>query len=734
MSFAEVQVSKPLETAYTYAVPPRLAPRVLPGSRVRVPLGRDEVSGTVIALREQAPDLDAARIRSLTQVLEFPPALDQDLLDLGRHLAATTLCAPGEAYQGMVPSYHRPAPPPRLCLVGRLGDALYQVGGRARKQREVLEHLERFPRGRTRAELRGVASAAVLRSLLEKGVVEEVGDGVPLLEELPVGPVEAPGDFPALTHSQLRPLEAVREDLDERRHRVHLVHGVTGSGKTEIYLAAIRETLARGRGAILLIPEIALTVAMIEKIRERLGDLLAVLHSRQGARERYQEWARVRQGRARVVLGPRSAVFAPVRELGLILLDEEQEGSYKQQDKPRYHAREVALWRGKRGAFPVILGTATPTLESYHRACTGDFVHHRLEGRFRQGELPPVELVDMSCEFREKRNRSIFSMRLRESLDEVLEGGGQGLLFLNRRGYHTYVFCRTCGYVHECENCSVALTFHFDSRLCLCHHCAYSTEAPRICPACKGKAIRYAGSGTQRVAEEFGLHFPEVRAARMDSDTTRGKGAHARILGDFAAGRTQVLIGTQMLAKGFDFPHLHLVGVINADSGLTLPDFRGAEKTFQLLTQVAGRVGRGDQPGRVVVQTYSPDHYALQFAREHDYDGFAARELALREELWYPPFSRILLAVLEASEEERAREGLEKLRDHLEDQLAHRMRLRVLGPAPAPLRKLEGRYRQQLLVKLPCEDEAVDQAREVLRTWSGMPRGIRLDVDPLHLL
>jgi primosomal protein N' (replication factor Y) len=509
---------------------------------------------------------------------------------------------------------------------------------------------------------------------------------------------------------------------------------VTGSGKTEVYLAAIREALEQGKGAIFLIPEIALTVAMISKFRERLGDLLAVLHSRLKPRDRYQEWARIRSGEARVVLGPRSAAFAPVQELGLMILDEEQEGSFKQQDKPRYHAREVACWRGEEEGFPVVLGTATPTLESFHRAKAGEYLYHRLGQRFRQATMPPVELVDMSLEFREKRNRSIFSMRLKESLDSTLEAGGQAILFLNRRGFHTYVFCRGCGYVHECRNCSVALTFHFHEKICLCHHCAFRTEAPRVCPACGSKAIRYAGSGTQRVAREFQVSFPETRFLRMDSDTTRQRGSHERILDSYNRGQTRVLIGTQMLAKGFDFPHLNLVGVINADSGLTLPDFRGAEKTFQLITQVAGRVGRGDEAGHVVVQTYRPDHYALQHARLHDYEGFADRELALRKELFYPPFSRLLLAVLEAPEEVRARDPLEELRSYLETQLGDLGRIRILGPAPAPLMKLEGRYRQQLLVKIETGDEACVALRQALRKYPNMPRGIRLDMDPQHLL
>ena len=734
--YARVFVNKPLETAYSYRVPARLAAFVAPGSRVEVPLGKGKAMGLVVAVDGTPPvGVPQARLRPLHRVLEAPPALGEDLLDLGRQVAEYYLCAPGEAYQAMVPSYSRPEPPPRFLLEGPLEAALEQVGTRATKQRRLLEVLARAGEaGATRRQLLTQAGPGALEALESRGLVRRQGQEVPVLEVTPPGPAEAPGDFPELLAPQQAVFEELREDLAGGRHRVHLLHGITGSGKTEVYLAAIREALRRGRGALFLVPEIALTVAMIEKVKARLGDLLAVMHSGQGPKERYEEWARARTGRARVVLGPRSAVFAPVQQLGLIVLDEEQEGSYKQQDKPRYHAREVATWRAARAGFPVVLGSATPTLESFHGAKEGALVYHRLTRRFRQAALPPVELVDMSEEFRERRNSSVFSMRLKERLQATLEGGGQALLFMNRRGFHTYVFCRRCSFVLECEHCSVALTFHLDSSVCLCHHCGHRAAPPQACPSCSSRAIRYAGTGTQRVAREFGLNFPDHRYQRMDSDTTRGRGSHARILGDFARGQTRVLIGTQMLAKGFDFPGIHLVGVVNADGGLKVPDFRGAERTFQLLTQVAGRVGRGDDPGEVVVQTYQPDHYALQAARRHDYEAFAARELPLRQELFYPPFSRLVLAVHEAATEEAALRPLEDLREHLERVLGGGPRVRLLGPAPAPLMRLEGRHRQQLLIKIEPGEAAGRALREALRGFPGAPPGLKIDVDPMSLM
>ncbi len=753
--FADVFVAKPLATPYSYLVPPELEPWVGPGSRVLVPLGRTQVQGVVVAVSAHPPaGTEKVRFRPIARVLESPPALSAELLELGREVAGYYLCAPGEAYQAMVPSYAPPAPAPRFGLGAEMSAVEAALGGRARRQLEVAAVVaEAGTRGAARSELGDGADAAI-RALLARGLLRKVGDPVYRLDPghgdgtTPAGDQgagagiggAAPGRGgslplgPELTEEQREAFGAIEDDGRGGRAAVHLLHGVTGSGKTEIYLAAIRAALERGRGAIFLVPEIALTVPMIRKVRERFGEDLAVLHSAMATRERWLEWARVRSGRARVVLGPRSAVFAPVVGLGLVVIDEEQEGSYKQQDKPRYHAREVALWRARREGFPVVLGSATPTLESYHRAREGEFRYHRLERRFRQDAMPPVRLVDMAEEFAGKRNRSIFSMELKERLGKALERGGQALLFMNRRGFHTYVFCRACGFVLECRSCSVALTYHFQGEHCLCHHCGFKVDPPAKCPGCQGGAIRYAGTGTQRIEAEFAVNFPGVRFDRMDSDTTRRKGSHERIFEAYARGETRVLIGTQMVAKGFDFPNLNLVGVVNADMGLSVPDFRGAERTFQTITQVAGRAGRGDDPGEVVVQTYQPGHYALEMARRHDYAGFAERELPIRRELFYPPYSRLVLALSEEAGEEAARAPLEALRTHLETSLGGRLGLRILGPAPAPLMRIEGRHRWQLLVKVEPGAEAMAELGRVLREAPEAASGVKLDVDPMHLL
>lgn len=736
--YASVYVYRPLDTPYTYVVPKDLEGRIGRGSRVLVPLGKGETIGLVWDLTDAKPE-GVPYLKPIYRVLEHPPALPEPLLGLAERIAAHYLCSIGEALAAMVPSYAPPAPPPRFELCMPLEDALAAVGARAPRQAELLHFLaENAHRETRRSHLGGAAQKTALRQLVAKGLVRQCGEDVPGLADLVGGPepggTGAGGSWPSLTALQQPVFAAVAADLAAGRHRVHLVHGVTGSGKTEIYLALMRAALEAGRTALFLVPEIALTVPMIEKVRARFGGALAVLHSQLASRERYLEWARLRTGAARVVLGPRSAVFAPVTDLGLVVLDEEQEGSYKQQDKPRYHAREVAAWRGEREGFPVLLGSATPSLEAFYGATRAGEAYHRIERRFRQAALPPVELVDMAKEFAEKRNRSVFSMALKTRMEATLAAGGQALLFMNRRGFHTHVFCRPCGYVLECKDCAVPMTYHFEGAACLCHHCGHKIPPPTACPACRSPAIRYAGTGTQRIAREFALNFPGVEFDRMDSDTTRRKGELERILARFQEGRTRVLIGTQIVAKGFDFPKLNLVGVVHADGSLNLPDFRGAERTFHLITQVAGRVGRGDDPGHVIVQTYQPEHYALAAARTHDYQGFAAQELRFRETLFYPPFSRLVLFLSEGPDPEAAAEPLRALRQHFMKALGERFRLQALGPAPAPLTKLEGVYRQQLLVKHELSAAAGAAVREALARFEGDMERVRVDADPLHLL
>ncbi|MBI3893995.1 MAG: primosomal protein N' [Candidatus Wallbacteria bacterium] len=724
---ADVALARPLPAPLTYLVPEDWLGRVAAGSRVVAPLSGALCEGIVVRLRDEPPAA-GMRVRPLAELLGEEPALTPELLELAEWMAEYYVACPGEALGAMVHPYAPPQAENWLRLVlGRIGRV--KPGGREAKVIAWLDARGGTGPGRlARLELGPVADA--IPAMVRKGVLvrEERAAATP-------APVEFRAEeFPALNDEQVRLHEAIAASIDRKEAAVHLVQGVTGSGKTELYLHLIRHVLAGGGGAIFLVPEISLTVPMIALFRERFGPRMALFHSALTPSERYREWVSVRRGEARVVVGARSAVFAPVAGLGIVVIDEEAETSYKQQERPCYHARDVAVARGRIAGFPVVLGSATPCLESLHAGRGGRFRHHRLNERFNRQPLPAVELVDMTVEFTQRRNRSIFSWRLRQEMETTLAEGRQALLFVNRRGHSTYVFCRACGFVLECHQCSVSLTFHQLIGTCRCHQCGFEQTSPERCPSCASTAFRFAGLGTQKVEEETRLNFPGVSCQRMDSDTTSKRGSHQRIYDDFAAGRTQVLIGTQMAAKGFNFPSLDLVGVINADVALRLPDFRSAERTFQLVTQVAGRVGRAERPGRVLVQTFAPAHHALVHAAGHDLDGFAAAELPGREELFYPPFSALILVGAEAEDELAPREALAGLRDALAAALPDAERHQVLGPARAPLALVKGRHRWQLLLKLEPGGAGAAAARRVLAGWSApSPVSARVDVDPLRM-
>ncbi|HEY9856527.1 MAG TPA: primosomal protein N', partial [Stenomitos sp.] len=511
---------------------------------------------------------------------------------------------------------------------------------------------------------------------------------------------------------------------------VFLLLGVTGSGKTEVYLQAIASTLARGEQALVLVPEIALTPQTVARFRARFGDQIAVLHSALGDGERYDEWQRLRSGEARVGIGARSAIFAPVARLGLVIIDEEHESSYKQDVAPRYHARTVALQRAAFEGARVVLGSATPSVETYHRAQEGEYKLLTLSRRIHDRALPPVEVVDMRTEL-EAGHRSIFSRKLGEELKACLERGEQAILLINRRGYATFVLCRSCGEPVRCPNCSVSLTYHRAGEALRCHYCDYREEPPKCCPSCRSPYIKHFGAGTQQVLEAATELLPEARILRLDKDTTTRKGSHQQILDTFAKGEADVLIGTQMVAKGLDLPRVSLVGIMAADSSLNLPDFRAGERTFQLLTQVAGRAGRGELPGRVVLQTYAPDHASVRFAQAHDFESFFTFEIREREDLRYPPFQHLINVVVSAEVQEAAW----KVASILATRLDAFPEVLALGPAEAVLAQLRGRYRVQVLIKAGDLNQARRALREAVRQTE-RPQGVRMaiDVEPASLL
>jgi len=501
-----------------------------------------------------------------------------------------------------------------------------------------------------------------------------------------------------LTHEQESALNRLMTPMF-LEHRVDLLWGVTGSGKTEVYLCAIEAALDRGMGAICLVPEISLTPQIMARFVSRFGKRVGLLHSRLSLGERYQTWMEIRRGEKPVVLGTRSAIFAPVPGLGLIIVDEEHEPSYRQEDTPRYHARDVSIFRGKRANALVLLGSATPDLTTWHRIQSKHFPVHILSKRIDGSSLPVVEAVDMRQELEKEGHRVILSGKLLGSIDKCLQRGQQCMLFLNRKGYSTFLLCRNCGFVLKCRRCDVSLTYHKDTHCLHCHHCNEQQQIPKSCPSCKDQRIGYLGCGTQKV-ERF-LHdiFPEAVIARMDANTTARKGDHARILEAFARQETQILVGTQMIAKGLDFPNVTLVGVVYADIGLNWPHFRSAERTFQIITQVSGRAGRGSQQGRVLVQTYNPDHYAIRYALQQDYQGFFQKEIQFRKIAGYPPFRHLAQILCSSSSSQIAMRGAHELARHLRRPPHPRnARFEVLGPAPGIIGKLKDQYIWDLTV------------------------------------
>ena len=493
--------------------------------------------------------------------------------------------------------------------------------------------------------------------------------------------------------------------------RILLLHGVTGSGKTEVYMQAIAQILESGKSVIVLVPEISLTPQTASRFIGRFGERVAVLHSRLSTGERYDSWHRIQKGEATIVIGPRSAVFAPVRELGLMIIDEEHSDSYKSDTAPRYHAREVAQKRSELANCALLLGSATPSLESFHRARNGAYQLLSLPTRVLDREMPEVHIVDMRAELK-GGNRTIFSALLRNAIEQRLVKREQIILFLNRRGHSTYVFCRTCGYVERCRNCSISLTFHFETKKLVCHHCGHRRDTHPACPQCSSPAIRYFGMGTEAIEQEVRKAFPAANVKRFDADSTARKNAHQQILAAFQQQEIDILIGTQMVAKGLDFPNVTLVGVIAADTALNLPDFRASEQTFSLLTQVAGRSGRAEIPGEVIVQTYMPEHYCITAAQKHDYIGFYEQEVAARGVLRYPPFSRVARLLLRGRDEKSVIEAAHAVLNQLQHSpvgaISNRDAVEILGPAPAPLSKIEGKFRWHFLLRSETA-EAISQ-------------------------
>ena len=596
-------------------------------------------------------------------------------------------------------------------------------------ERELLAYLELHPGSHNLKDLEAVVGNAgeAARALARQGILALRAELSPISTQYARPPH-------VLNAHQQEAFERIWESVGAKQFQSFLLQGVTGSGKTEIYLKAIESTLALGRSALLLVPEIALTPAMAGQFLHRFGDRVAILHSAFTDAERAAQWRRIRCGEAGVVVGTRSGVFAPVRDLGLIVVDEEHDTSYKQEETPRYNGRDVAVVRAQAAGACVVLGSATPSLESRYNAERGKYTLLVLPERIEQRPMPTVELIDMRLEFLATRKQAVFSRRLIEEVGARLESGEQTMLLLNRRGFSSFVACRSCGERVQCVNCAVTLTFHRRDRRLLCHYCNYAEKVPTHCPKCHSEHIYFLGIGSERVEEELHREFPTARIARMDRDTITTKRHYESILAGFREGSFDILVGTQMIAKGHDIPNVTLVGVVSADVGLGVPDFRAAERTFQLLTQVAGRAGRGDRPGIVLIQTINPDHYAIRFAAAQDYELFYRKELEFRRLMRYPPFSALANLLVRSQSQEEALRMAGELGRLLTPPPEN---LKILGPAEAPVPRLKNEYRYQLLIKAASRKVLKETLESVRRFAAGRnwkATALVIDVDPLTLL
>ncbi|OIJ13219.1 primosomal protein N' [Anaerobacillus alkalilacustris] len=612
---------------------------------------------------------------------------------------------------------------------------LMQLGNRAAKQKEVIEYFIKFPTAVPITELieQAETTRGTIKALIEKNVLVE--------KEIEVSrdpyanrSFKRTNPLP-LTRNQKKVIEPIYHMIENKKHETFLIHGVTGSGKTEIYLQSISKVIGQEKEAIVLVPEISLTPQMVQRFKERFGSLVAVLHSGLSVGEKYDEWRKIHNGSVKVVVGARSAVFAPFKNIGIIIIDEEHEATYKQEENPRYHARDVAIQRASYYKCPLILGSATPSLETYARAKKGVYKLLSMLERVNDVTLPTVEIVDMREELK-SGNRSMFSKQLFDKLTDRLSRGEQSVLFLNRRGYSTFVMCRDCGYVAECPHCDISLTYHQTSRLLKCHYCGHQENMPKTCSSCNSEHIRFFGSGTQKVEEEITKVLPGARVIRMDVDTTRKKGAHEKLLTAFDQGKADILLGTQMIAKGLDFPNITLVGVLAADSMLHLPDFRASERTFQLLTQVSGRAGRHKLPGEVVIQTYTPEHYSIDLVRQHDYLAFFEREMSVRKLQNYPPYYFITIVQVSHPEIMKVIEVTEKIGSFLRRSLSDKAI--VLGPVASPIARIKDRYRYQCMIKYKNEPTLLAVLKEINENYKReIQQGVlqvSIDMNPYVLM
>lgn len=783
---------------YTYLVPDEWQAVIECGMRVEVPFGEGNrhIQGFVTALPQDPPETTIP-LKSIVRLIDLTSVVNQELLALADYMKDVTFSFKITCLQTMLPAAMKAAYQKKFVLLdeshpvkaeyfqksheidweivetagalslfkslreNKIVDIRYLVKekgtkkmiryvnsqitaenypeikarlrGNALRQHQLLETLKVTPRESVAFYREQELSTANLNQGEKQGwlTFEEV--------ESYRDPF-ANHDFPETQPWQLNPeqqqaVTRILEAEEKGEATTFLLEGITGSGKTEVYLQSIAEILNKGKTAMMLVPEIALTPQMVQRFKSRFGKAVAVLHSGLSQGEKYDEWRKIERDEAQVVVGARSAVFAPLQKIGLIIIDEEHEATYKQDETPRYHARDLAIWRSQYHHCPVVLGSATPSLESRARAQKKRYELLLLTQRAHESaQLPPVTIVDLKEEYAQK-NTSTFSRLLQEKITDRLMKKEQVVLLLNRRGYSSFMMCRDCGYVLPCPNCDISLTLHMDVKKMCCHYCGHQENIPRQCPDCRGEKIRYYGTGTQKVEEELQECFPSARILRMDVDTTRKKGAHEKILTAFEEQKADILLGTQMIAKGLDYPNITLVGVLNADTALNLPDFRSSERTFQLLTQVSGRAGRGEKPGEVIVQTFNPEHHSIVLAQAQDYEAFYKQEMFLRHQSGYPPFYFTVKISASHPAEEVAAKKMYQIAELLKNGLSPASR--ILGPIPSGISRIKNRYHYQVILKYKQEPSLHGILREILETSQSDQRQnlfVNIDYEPLHFI
>ena len=729
---------------YDYSIPANLETAVKPGVRIEVPLGRGnrKMTGYCVdvigAFHELASTVNRSRLKPIDVVVDAAPLITGSLLGLAHWISDYYVCPLGQVIDTIIPPGVRNQSGTREMLFLSLADGVAEKLETIKLsdlQRNILGTIRSSVQDWTPRELAETVGCTTgpISTLRKKGLI--IATSRRVQQKTHEIPTEQRMSDLVLNPEQEVALESITKHIDANTHRTFLMHGITGSGKTEVYIRAIQKIVEFGRQAIVLVPEISLTPQTRQRFRARF-DRVAVLHSHLTAAQRAWHWQQIAAGNVQVIVGARSAIFAPTPNLGLIVLDEEHDGSFKQDKAPRYHARDVAHWRASNENVPLILGSATPSLESWHRAEQGTYEKISMKKRVLDLPLPDVATIDMRVDFGGRKRFGPISQKLRQEITQAIKDDGQVILLLNRRGFSTRIQCPACGNVESCPDCSIPLTHHVQGNKAVCHYCDHQIPEPKRCSDCNNPSIRFSGLGTQRLAANVEAMFPDVPMMRMDTDTMRKPGSHERALAKFRSGEIKILLGTQMIAKGLDFPNVTLVGVINADTALHLPDFRAAERTFGLVTQVAGRTGRGEKGGRVLVQTFCPENDAIQAATRHDFIGFANTEMPQREEFNYPPFGKLARIVIRSEIASKA----EQMADHISEQIESSAKelqkeVIVLGPSTAPVEKLRGKYRFHMMISAGHEGEIQDVIRRAQTTIKSIDDVQWIvDIDPQDMM